>query len=115
MPTGARWEDEVDRQVRGREQPGLQQETGVRATLESFARCAWLRSWLVNRGDDSAARRAVAMVAASADWPATVVTDGAGVRDHIRRVTTAARAGDVRAVRAELAVNCSFFPLGGVR
>jgi hypothetical protein len=116
LPAGARWQDEVDRQVRiGREQPGLMQETGVRATLESYARCAWLRYWLVNRDDASRAERAARIVAWSAAWPATVATDGWGVREAIRRVAAAARADDVAAVRTELAVNCIGFRIGGVR
>jgi hypothetical protein len=60
-------------------------------------------------------KRALPILDASVDWPATVATDGGGVRDRMRTVNAAARQGDVSTVDDELAVNCDFLPLEGVR
>jgi hypothetical protein len=118
LPRGAVWAEEVDRQVAvGRREPSLVRETGVRRGFESYARCAWLASWLnaTERGGGRSAARAAGVIAGSVAWPATAATDGGGVVEHLREVAAAARRGDVAPVRAELAANCDGFPLRGIR
>jgi hypothetical protein len=116
LPPGLGWEQEIDRQVRlGREEPGLMQETGVRATFAYFAQCAWVKAWLDAHlaGDDRLQERATRALAASHDWAPLVAVDGGGVRDFFAtRVAEPAARGEAGPVRAELAANCTGMGLG---
>jgi hypothetical protein len=111
LPPGLGWEQEIARQVRlGREEPGLMQETGVRATFAYYAQCAWVKTWLDAHlaGDDRLQERATHALAASHDWAPLVAVDGGGVRDYFARfVAKPAARGEVGPVRAEFAANCT--------
>lgn len=116
LPPGLGWEQEIARQVElGREEPGLMQETGVRATFAYYAQCAWVKTWLDAHlaGDDRLQERATRALAASHDWPPLMAVDGGGVRDYFARfVAEPAARGEVAPVRAEFAANCTGMGLG---
>jgi hypothetical protein len=116
LPPGLGWEQEIARQVRlGREEPGLMQETGVRATFAYYAQCAWVKTWLDAHlaGDDRLQERATRALVASHGWAPLVAVDGGGVRDHFARfVAKPAARGEAGPVRAEFAANCTGIGLG---
>jgi hypothetical protein len=111
LPPGLGWEQEIARQVSlGREEPGLMQETGVRATFAYYARCAWVKAWLdaYRAGDDRLRARATRALAASHGWAPLVAVDGGGVRDGFATmVAEPAARGEAGPVRAEFAANCT--------
>ncbi|MDX6556072.1 MAG: hypothetical protein QOD86_2267 [Miltoncostaeaceae bacterium] len=115
LPPGVAWEPEIARLVAvGRREPGLQQETGVRFTFVSYARCAWSVAWLdaTASGDAGLRRRAEGVLAAAPLWPIVAVVDGGGVRGLWRARADAARRGDVAAMREDAMVTCDGFGLG---
>ena len=118
LAPGIAWESEVARQVEmGRRQPGLQQETGVRATFASYARCSWTVAWLgaEEAGDAALRLRAERVLAQAQSWPIFAAVDGGGVRDLYAARAAAAARGDAAAMREDAAVTCDGFGLGGGR
>jgi hypothetical protein len=117
LPAGATWRQAVTDVVRqGRNAPGLIQVTGIRLDFESYARCAWMQSWLLasDRHDDVSMRRAAVAIDKSTHWPLTVASDGGGVVEHLRAVARAARRGDRLPLQQGLAINCTGFDLEAV-
>ena len=118
LAPGVAWEPEIARQVAlGRSQPALQQETGVRATFASYARCSWAVAWLgAERAGDAVLRvRAERVRAQAPSWPIFAAVDGGGVRDLYAARAAAAARGDVAAMREDAAVTCDGLGLGGGR
>ena len=89
--------------------PGTTQAISVVRTFETAAQCAWLGEFTDARaeGDTGRADAALAVIRASADWPAIVATDGGGIADGIREFANAAAYGDVRI--ASLGIDCTGF------
>ncbi|MBA4247395.1 MAG: hypothetical protein C0444_03755 [Microbacterium sp.] len=86
----------------------LMQTTGVVATYELHAQCAWRAEW-IDAFDNSEQQRtelATQALTNSATWPATVATDGGGVVANEQRLAAAAEAGDRTTVATEGLRNC---------
>lgn len=105
LPSGANWDALLARYPA---QEGLMQRTGIGFGVEAYARCRWEEAWINSRAAGDAAGTALAarVLGDSATWPNTVKSDGGGVVAQIRRVATAAHAGDARVVRESLRANC---------
>ena len=89
--------------------PGTTQAISVVRTFETAAQCAWLGEFSEARagGDTARADAALAVIRASADWPAIVATDGGGIADGIRDFADNAVDGDVRI--GSLGIDCAGF------
>ncbi len=79
-------------------------EIGTRGRFETQARCVWSAEWLAayDSGDQAARDEAADVLADSATWAYTVMTDGGGVVDSYKELAAAAAAGDRAAVAAEV-------------
>ena len=109
LPGWADWQAAVDHVVRqGQDSPGLVQETGVRASYETYAQCSWLSEWATDQaaGDTAGATEAAAAYEAQIDRPVVVAVDGGGGRERMQAMVDSMAAADADAVAYELDLNC---------